>query len=690
MFDESVLVNSISGGLLVSCIFYFLAEQAKLACSSVKNCKMFDKAMQEKVETKRKRSAIVGVCGVGKTHSIALIMGEKPPSQPISTPICEVPKRIGHLKIHKDATCTYQRIPLERYSQMVMKSGKECIEHSMSSGPIASVATRIRQAFFRPRTPTEHVERDLKIRLHQADDTVESLQGKVVLEMSDSGGQPQFLEILPKFLRNLTLLIIVTNISQRFDEYPLAYFFGEDGKAVGEGLPSRITNEQMLRQFLQMVASLSWSERRVKFMFVGTHRDLEHICSESREEKEAKLLEMIKSFKLEDRVIYNNEEFERVIFAINGKTPEKQDCIEGQRIIEKIMDEKDAETIIMPVNYHSLELTMKQMVSDSGINQIAFPLHQVLDKMSHYYFSEESLRKGLCFLDKSNRILYFEREFPEWVIGEPQAVLDKVTKIVGRHIKMTTDPSAMTPREGTWKKFKEQGIVTNEILSEFPEGYVKGIFTIEDMLKVLEVMLIVFEADAGEYLMPCLLKAERFLPIIHHSIIPLLLHFPSGTAGLGVYCSTVCHLIAVNKWKLLGGSCVARNRFQFRLPGRPGFITLDDSFDSYFVVNISIPSEARHVFAPMCLEVRDTLINAISKVTKSLNYNFEEPEISFFCEKHPHMMSYQADVASNVLSHPATISKDGSLLLCTKDPNCFGRISEEQTLWLNGMFIFTH
>ena len=100
---------------------------------------------------------------------------------------------------------------------------------------------------------------------------------EVVAEITDSGGQPQFLKILPRFISFLSIAIVVTNLSERLDECPTSYFYGEDGKIVGEGKPSKITNEQMLLQFLQMVVSQSQGNSQIKFIIVGTHRDMEHV-----------------------------------------------------------------------------------------------------------------------------------------------------------------------------------------------------------------------------------------------------------------------------------------------------------------------------------------------------------------------------------------------------------------------------
>ena len=507
---------------------------------------------------------------------------------------------------------------------------------------------------------------------------VKPLIDEVVAEIIDSGGQPQFLEILPRFVSGLSTAIVVTNLSERLDEYPTSYYYGEDSKLIGEGEPSKITNEQMLRQFLQMVVSQSQGNSQLKFIIVGTHRDMEHMCSESREEKERKLSNMVKSFDLGDNVVYADPKCKKLIFAVNAKDPNEADYEMGRKVMEAVMDEDGAETIDIPLKFHLLEETLREM---STTGQIAFTLSEVMQNVREYFNNEMSLKEGLQYLEQSNRIFYFKELFPDKVIGHPQVLLNMVTGIVVEHIKLNSGIDTGKTMYAGWKKFKEQGVLTVEILKKISNCY-DCHFTPEDMLKLLEELLICFRMNPGEFLMPCLLSTQASSPSIESPTanpmlqFSMMLHFPKGIARIGIYCSTICKLISGEGWKHYEDSKVSRNIFCLTHHDVFGVVCVRDYYDSFFQVTLHFPSDAKlrpKILPDTCVALRDTVKKVINEVTRALCYRPDEPELAFECEEHRS--------ASHSL-HPARYIEDCPSLICTKDSRISTALTEEHTLWL--------
>ena len=131
-----------------------------IACSSVKNRLGFDKAMSLiKVIYYALRCIMFGFAGVGKSHTLALILGENPPSTRVSTACAKTPVRtVAITRIGVDGK-QLMRIDVDDYSDMMMKTAKNYIAESLPTGPIAGIQRFIRKAVNAPAIPTDEVEK---------------------------------------------------------------------------------------------------------------------------------------------------------------------------------------------------------------------------------------------------------------------------------------------------------------------------------------------------------------------------------------------------------------------------------------------------------------------------------------------------------------------------------------------------
>lgn len=245
----------------------------------MKNRELFKETTKRECASFRvMRGGMHGFAGSGKSHTLALIVHEVPPSKRVSTAIAQVPVRtISRIRIDVDVEM-FSRIYGTSYTNRLLKTAKDGITVAVPSSKVAKLKGKLQNTFTKPAEPVDQVEKELLVQFHQLDDSVESLDGHIVCEMSDFGGQPQFLEILPRFLENMDFSIVVTDLSQNLDDHPYNYYFNKKGKSVGEGVRSPLTHAQVLCLYLRMIASQSRGNRRVRFAFVGTHRDLEGMC----------------------------------------------------------------------------------------------------------------------------------------------------------------------------------------------------------------------------------------------------------------------------------------------------------------------------------------------------------------------------------------------------------------------------
>lgn len=81
----------------------------------------------------------------------------------------------------------------------------------------------------------------------EGDHRIMSLLHKLMI--IDSGGQPQFHEVLPIFLRKMSLYAFIFKLPEDLSNYPPVEYF-EKGKKVGKSYKSKYITEQLFRHLL--------------------------------------------------------------------------------------------------------------------------------------------------------------------------------------------------------------------------------------------------------------------------------------------------------------------------------------------------------------------------------------------------------------------------------------------------------
>ena len=213
----------------------------------------------------------------------------------------------------------------------------------------------------------------------------------------------------------------------------------------------------------------------------------------------------------------------------------------------------------------------------------------------------------------------------------------------------------------------------------FKKHYIPGLFTPHELIKPFQSLLILADfSEEDRYFMPSLLHYLDPAELVRHrSSTSFILHFPHGTQN-GMFCSLVAFLISKSNcfphaWKLAVQSrstipvCLRRNCVVFSIPGFPGRVTLIDSH-RFYEVNISTPVEQ----PKLCLYVRDALmITGLEKAATNLHNTNSHPKIAFPCP------------CSQEELHPATVSIDQTLWLCSIDDNVCGQLEEKHMMWIS-------
>ena len=670
------------------------------------------------MEARDIKALIFGAAGTGKSHTIALIMDEEPPSVRRSTPCAARPVRAVTSTRAKKTGEKWVKVTCEELSQTIADTATVLPSkptHSKNSKRSeASSITSTASGTSKPQTIDCPTTTGSSFSKESA--TAPSItHGKVLsgstsaedellrrIEMSpqfryqkkafkrdrilliDTGGQPQFHEVLPIFMQGTSASMFTIKLNDSLSEHPLIEYYDNGGKLVGIPYHSAFTNQQILSHCMNVIqAQASQSEEGLcpNAIFIGTHKDLESDCQEeSREEKNLKIRDMLLP-AVQDEVIYCSEEFKELIFPLNVKNPGSQEKELAAKLRRLIVERSHVKPKQIPLRWNALELALQKQMLEFGRGVLSKA--ECFAVAQRFHFDEESFEEALKYLHSLNVLFYYDDILPDIVFCDPMVLLDKITELVEHRHRSPADPSRLIPTVGKMRKFHTQGIVTLELLSkkEFALHYVPGVFGPKELLKLFKKLLIVSQISEEEYLMPCLLPVADDPALLSPSgsVPSLLLYFPHS-ALVGVFCALAAYLLSEAKWKLLLNTDLSpvkvdRNTIVFQVPRQlPGKVILTDSFSTYFQVTLHLPKKAPAALcSEVCPLIRETILAGLHKASTTLHYHNSEPHDAFLCCEHSD---------STISPHAAVVDSSYRLMTCTVNPSeVCTKLTKQHMVW---------
>ena len=677
---------------------------------------------------------LYGSAGVGKTCTMNIVAGEKPPDVRDSTPVATRPVTMYQLQklgskwrkyVSKDKMNLCARISKTTLGREIIEAlrklqskeevatqqtpGQEVEVDGGSKQKTSTVATCQQPAMDaaqKRENPTPKTQRSTALSQNSVDPHVLQVIHDVLDEMfqlidecpetqepftfihkllvSDCGGQPQFHEILPIFLRKMSLIVFVFKLSERFSSRPMIEYY-ENGKALGTPYESHHTTEQLIKEGLQSLHTHRSSRGAGKdgeapqIVMVGTHKDKESKCDESRETKNRKLIEMLLP-TFDKEIIYYRPGTDEVLFPMNAKFPGVEEEDMAQAIVSRFSTENRLDVQKLPLQWLGFEIMLQEIterlkrgiLSRSECLEVAYRLH----------LDESALDAALIYLDELSLVFYYPDILPEIVFTNPQVLLDKISELVRVH----HDKLKIGSGED-WKKFFCHALVTVDFLREptFKKHYVPGIFEPEQ-LAILYQNLLIFAnfSDEGVFFVPCFLRmlssneVAKHRLSFHSLVAPLVLHFPDGPPRRGIFCALVSFFTSPENhypgpWKLknrattVTPTCLHRNCIQFTVPGFKiaCSITLIDTL-LHFEVHFNIKSqESASKFCPI---IKKAISAGLRKAEIVLGYTSSTPSFALLCpcgEGDPHF---------------ATIGDGG--WICSLEEDVGKEFTPNQQLWL--------
>ena len=467
----------------------------------------------------------------------------------------------------------------------------------------------------------------------------------------DTGGQPQFQEILPNFIR-CDINLLVHNLSQTLNHCP-EFNYVIDGRKFTVPERMRLSNSDIIEQSVRSITSnISTSESKPSVAIVGTFKDK---CNPDSDQYKPMLKEKSKEINKRlnpyvgsgiDKCGIFSPQREQRIFDIDASEQGwdlNSDSLENLKT--NILDSAQNHPVEVPIRYFLFLQSIQAFAKTKppGKNQYVTleECYQVASD-NDIAMTKSDVKKALELFDDCNLILYFPDILVNVIFVKPGFLFGMVTDLIVASFECESDNMTTD--------FQITGIFTQRILNDIASLQLTDKnFTQQNFLDLLKGLFIIAEVTRGHYFMPCVLPIEKATSEELRSTEecmksnnidgPLMFSFPQRMSPRGLFCALVVALVADSSWELsTEGMYRRRNVVELEyshLNKHIGQVTVIDRKSHFEVYTTCDPS--------YCLGIKHSVSEAFKKACDNMNYG-DSKIIGLPCRcKEPEIHSTKVD-----------------------------------------------
>ena len=408
-----------------------------------------------------------------------------------------------------------------------------------------------------------------------------------LLYIIDTGGQPQFQEIMPIFVRNSSITLLVHKLNESLDDRPK---FDYEINGVRYSVPEEmlVTNREYLEQSLRTMCSCVFSRnitRRASksipkphFAIIGTFKDQ---CTEQMlQEKQEAVDECIKPFTQSKKcaALTPSRHVNNPVFTIDGS---EQGWASNGHVVDDLHANIECVTEGLGVKIPIRWFLFLNLLKDHSKTSHFLSLNECyrIAEEEDIAMDKADVDEALVLFDELNLILYFPNVLNNVVFCSPEFLYNKVSEIIAQSFDCVDSRSGLSRRERL--DFHETGIFTINLLEKvrsLHSGF-NDVFNIDKLLCLLMKLCIIAKVSDDSFFIPCVLALERkqynsqlLNEMRSHmdelGIELLFISFPTGYSPRGLFCASVAYLAKLPNWVVESTHCQLqrkRNLIEFEL-----------------------------------------------------------------------------------------------------------------------------
>ena len=486
-----------------------------------------------------------------------------------------------------------------------------------------------------------------------------------LLKMEDTGGQPEFMDMLPALTIGPALYLLFCKlIDDLLNRYTVSYLSPSSGEFTTP-VESSYTVEEVLLTALASVSCFSSysaiSEASVEeghssevreiltssfksvAYIVGTHKDL--VSEEQIEAFDQQLQHSIRStdFFREDLVQFSSEK--RMILAIDNMNGGAKEIKKVRKFLERGIH-RHFKKLRIPASWLVFSLCLRgrteRIASLDDCHQLARQFHMP---------SKETMI-ALWFLHHYAGVLMYFPDLPELkytVICDTQIIYDSVTNLIINTFKFGSVSKCASER------FRETGQFSLEDIRGATSNISGDYIPLNQLVKLLEHLNIIapivqdnshpsqtkpIQSSKVTYFMPCVLQnascEELNIYSCYNPYLPasLMIRYKCGFVPLGIFPAIIAHLVGHSPLKLIEDN-IKKNCVQFQYGTDRDTVTLIYR-TKYFEIHIKREHTVVTQTHEVCLAVQKIIESTLNAVSSRMNYVFSlHYQLSFKCPSHP-------------------------------------------------------
>ena len=316
--------------------------------------------------------------------------------------------------------------------------------------------------------------------------------------MSDSGGQPHFLDVFPLFVRNKCLAIYTLKLNERLDATPKISYRVKDRSI-------SMTNTYSYWRLLESLAK-SMSHLNAQYAIYGTFLDEKDQCvDETIEEKNKYIANHLKAY---DNVRFNHKD-DAAIFPVNTITEDDSLREEYRKELRQLIKNAEHLCIKKDIKLLWFAFYLSLLSSAEDKQRAILSMKECLDIGRSLDMNNQETKEALMLFHDLNLIFHCLRsELDSFVIIKLEFIFELVSCLIcGPESELCGHFGIKLPH-GVRKDFQEYGRLNQEILEKYFRCKFPKPFNAKDCVSLLAELkaIAITDKSTNAFFMPCVLR----------------------------------------------------------------------------------------------------------------------------------------------------------------------------------------